>query len=55
MLDLDNGKISFSLNGLDLGIAFSNIDQSATWFPSISLGSRQHAKFYFGSDLHQLL
>ncbi|KAI8847717.1 hypothetical protein BC829DRAFT_234688 [Chytridium lagenaria] len=49
MLDLDEGQISFLLNGEDLGIAFTNVPQDIPWYPAVSLAASQGCRFYFGN------
>jgi hypothetical protein len=45
ILDLDSGKISFTKNGTDLGVAFSNCRSSETWTPAFSLRFAQRRPF----------
>jgi hypothetical protein len=55
LLDLDEGTISFLLNGQDLGIAFRNVDVNQTWYPVASLTCDQWGHFRFGSVLDKFL
>lgn len=41
--------MSFSLNGIDLGVAFSGVTHRR-YFPAVSLSSFQHAIFNFGNE-----
>lgn len=51
MLDLDNGTISFLLNGKHMGIAFKDVDKLKSWYPAVSLSLDQCGKFKFGKIL----
>jgi hypothetical protein len=48
-LDLDEGTVSFSLNGEDMGVAFDHINTREAYFPGIALAGGQHGSFNFGS------
>ncbi|MBN3310661.1 RN123 ligase, partial [Amia calva] len=51
LIDLDEGTISFCLNGQSLGTAFSNIKigPGFAYFPAISLSFKESVAFNFGS------
>nr|XP_023667118.1 E3 ubiquitin-protein ligase RNF123 [Paramormyrops kingsleyae] len=51
LIDLDDGTITFYLNGQSLGIAFSNIKMGPgiAYFPAISLSFKESVAFNFGS------
>ncbi|ROI83714.1 E3 ubiquitin-protein ligase RNF123 [Anabarilius grahami] len=51
LIDLDEGTITFCLNGQSLGIAFSNIKTGpgVAYFPAISLSFKESVAFNFGS------
>ncbi|XP_046730730.1 E3 ubiquitin-protein ligase RNF123 [Silurus meridionalis] len=51
MIDLDEGTITFCLNGQSLGTAFSNIKMGPgiAYFPAISLSFKESVAFNFGS------
>ncbi|XP_051550361.1 E3 ubiquitin-protein ligase RNF123-like isoform X3 [Myxocyprinus asiaticus] len=51
LIDLDEGTITFCLNGQSLGIAFSNIKMGpgVAYFPAISLSFKESVAFNFGS------
>ncbi|XP_043933716.1 E3 ubiquitin-protein ligase RNF123 isoform X2 [Protopterus annectens] len=51
LIDLDEGKISFCLNGVSLGTAFDNIKTGpgVAYFPAISLSFKESVAFNFGS------
>ncbi|XP_029455522.1 E3 ubiquitin-protein ligase RNF123 [Rhinatrema bivittatum] len=51
LIDLDEGTISFCLNGVSLGTAFSNIvmGPGMAYFPAISLSFKESVAFNFGS------
>lgn len=51
MLDLDNKTVSFALNGMDLGVAFKDVDSSQMWYPAASFTENQHGEFRFGGVL----
>ncbi|XP_038627938.1 E3 ubiquitin-protein ligase RNF123 [Tachyglossus aculeatus] len=51
MIDLDEGTITFALNGVSLGTAFDNISRGCglAYFPAISLSFKESVAFNFGS------
>uniref|UniRef100_A0AAY4AXJ6 SPRY domain-containing protein n=1 Tax=Denticeps clupeoides TaxID=299321 RepID=A0AAY4AXJ6_9TELE len=51
LIDLDEGTITFCLNGQSLGTAFSNIKMGPgiAFFPAISLSFKESVAFNFGS------
>ncbi|XP_051977276.1 E3 ubiquitin-protein ligase RNF123-like [Xyrauchen texanus] len=51
LIDLDEGTITFCLNGQSLGIAFSSIKMGpgVAYFPAISLSFKESVAFNFGS------
>ncbi|XP_056661027.1 E3 ubiquitin-protein ligase RNF123 isoform X1 [Monodelphis domestica] len=51
LIDLDEGIISFCLNGVSLGTAFDNITRGSgmAYFPAISLSFKESVAFNFGS------
>lgn len=51
LIDLDEGTISFCLNGVSLGVAFSDISRGSgmAYFPAISLSFKESVAFNFGS------
>uniref|UniRef100_G1KGZ0 E3 ubiquitin-protein ligase RNF123 n=1 Tax=Anolis carolinensis TaxID=28377 RepID=G1KGZ0_ANOCA len=51
LIDLDEGSISFCLNGVSLGTAFDNISRGSgmAYFPAISLSFKESVAFNFGS------
>uniref|UniRef100_A0A8C5R7Z6 RING-type E3 ubiquitin transferase n=1 Tax=Leptobrachium leishanense TaxID=445787 RepID=A0A8C5R7Z6_9ANUR len=51
LIDLDEGNISFCLNGVSLGVAFSDISRGSgmAYFPAISLSFKESVAFNFGS------
>ncbi|XP_036387405.1 E3 ubiquitin-protein ligase RNF123 isoform X2 [Megalops cyprinoides] len=51
LIDLDEGTITFCLNGQSLGTAFSNIKTGPgiAYFPAISLSFKESVAFNFGS------
>jgi hypothetical protein len=53
-IDFDAGEMSFSLNGLHLGVAFTDFDKNQEWFPAVSLSSDQQCTFIFGNSLEGL-
>lgn len=44
-----SGIISFSLNGDDMGVAFTDVDTSLQWAPAVSLSSGQQVNVYLES------
>ena len=44
------GEVSFWLNGIDLGVAFSNMNPHLDYYPAVSLAMQQHCRFNFGGD-----
>ncbi|XJO78651.1 hypothetical protein BDV3_003058 [Batrachochytrium dendrobatidis] len=54
ILDLDQKTITFCLNGVSFGVAFTNVDNSVTWCPAVSLTSEQSGFFRFGSKFDPL-
>ncbi|OCT83225.1 hypothetical protein XELAEV_18025761mg [Xenopus laevis] len=52
LIDLDEGTISFCLNGVSLGTAFSDISRGSgmAYFPAISLSFKESVAFNFGSQ-----
>ena len=44
------GDVSFWLNGVDLGVAFRNMNPHLDYFPAASLAMQQHCRFNFGGD-----
>ncbi|XP_059399028.1 E3 ubiquitin-protein ligase RNF123-like [Carassius carassius] len=55
LIDLDEGTITFCLNGQSLGVAFSNIKTGpgVAYFPAISLSFKESVAFNFGSRPHR--
>uniref|UniRef100_A0A8C8A1U4 Ring finger protein 123 n=1 Tax=Oryzias sinensis TaxID=183150 RepID=A0A8C8A1U4_9TELE len=53
LIDLDEGTITFCLNGQSLGTAFTNIKMGPgiAYFPAISLSFKESVAFNFGSYL----
>ncbi|XP_072328127.1 E3 ubiquitin-protein ligase RNF123 isoform X1 [Scyliorhinus torazame] len=51
VIDLDEGKIAFCLNGISLGVAFEDIrlGPGIAYFPAISLSFKESVAFNFGS------
>ncbi|KAH0629967.1 hypothetical protein JD844_012471 [Phrynosoma platyrhinos] len=51
LIDVDEGNISFCLNGVSLGTAFDNISRGSgmAYFPAISLSFKESVAFNFGS------
>ncbi|KAF3690374.1 E3 ubiquitin-protein ligase RNF123 [Channa argus] len=51
LIDLDEGTITFCLNGQSLGVAFTNIKMGpgVAYFPAISLSFKESVAFNFGS------
>ncbi|XP_051874482.1 E3 ubiquitin-protein ligase RNF123 [Pristis pectinata] len=51
VIDLDEGKIGFCLNGISLGTAFEDIrlGPGVAYFPAISLSFKESVAFNFGS------
>ncbi|EFB13925.1 hypothetical protein PANDA_009342 [Ailuropoda melanoleuca] len=51
LIDLDDGTLSFSLNGVSLGTAFENLSRGLgmAYFPAISLSFKESVAFNFGS------
>ncbi|MBZ3877334.1 E3 ubiquitin-protein ligase RNF123 [Sciurus carolinensis] len=51
LIDLDDGTLSFCLNGVSLGTAFENLSrgQGMAYFPAISLSFKESVAFNFGS------
>ncbi|XP_015342666.1 E3 ubiquitin-protein ligase RNF123 isoform X1 [Marmota marmota marmota] len=51
LIDLDDGTLSFCLNGVSLGIAFENLSRGLgmAYFPAISLSFKESVAFNFGS------
>ncbi|XP_060536122.1 ATP-dependent RNA helicase Ddx1 [Cylas formicarius] len=47
LLDMDKGEIKFLKNGVDLGIAFSNLNTKEAYFPAVVLKNAEMA-FNFG-------
>jgi hypothetical protein len=48
LMDLDRGEVSYEYNGIHLGVAFTGVDVSKTWFPSISMSTGQECTMIFG-------
>ena len=44
------GDVSFWLNGVDLGVAFENMNPELDYYPAVSLAMDQHCCFNFGGD-----
>lgn len=55
LLDLDEGTMTFLLNGVDLGVAFKNIDRGRCWYPAVSLTTDEWGSFRFGSVLDPMV
>ncbi|KAB0396972.1 hypothetical protein E2I00_000553 [Balaenoptera physalus] len=51
LIDLDEGTLSFCLNGVSLGTAFENLSRGLgmAYFPAISLSFKESVAFNFGS------
>lgn len=51
LIDLDDGTLSFCLNGVSLGTAFENLSRGPgmAYFPAISLSFKESVAFNFGS------
>uniref|UniRef100_A0A9L0SWQ2 E3 ubiquitin-protein ligase RNF123 n=1 Tax=Equus caballus TaxID=9796 RepID=A0A9L0SWQ2_HORSE len=51
LIDLDDGTLSFCLNGVSLGTAFENLSRGLgmAYFPAISLSFKESVAFNFGS------
>ncbi|XP_074658743.1 uncharacterized protein LOC141911653 [Tubulanus polymorphus] len=43
------GDVSYTQNGIPLGIAFQDIDMNKKWFPAVSLSTDQQVTFNFGA------
>ncbi|KAJ3222395.1 hypothetical protein HK099_002339 [Clydaea vesicula] len=54
LIDLDKSEISYLRNGIDLGVAFENINSDANWFPAISMASNQGCSVNMGNELDPL-
>ncbi|KAG2470536.1 RN123 ligase, partial [Polypterus senegalus] len=56
LIDLDEGNISFYLNGQCLGTAFSNIKMGpgVAYFPAISLSFKESVAFNFVQEYHPM-
>ncbi|KAJ1509832.1 hypothetical protein HMI54_002074 [Coelomomyces lativittatus] len=48
LFNLSQGTISFTQNGINLGIAFQNVDTSLVWYPALSIASGQGCRLQFG-------
>ncbi|KAI8083959.1 uncharacterized protein B0P05DRAFT_535605 [Gilbertella persicaria] len=53
-IDLDAGEIRYYKNGHDMGVAFSGVMSSRSWYPAISLATGQQCKFQFGGSMDPL-
>jgi len=51
MIDLDDKKIEFTLNGINLGVAFKNINTNGGMYPAFSMSYGSEVEVNFGSDL----
>jgi len=47
VIDLSLGEISFRVNDEDFGVAFAGIDTSQTYFPAVSLLTKQQVGAVF--------
>ena len=54
LLDLSNGTMSFLLNNKDLGVAFTGIDATKTWYPAASFTENQYGEFKFGGVFEEM-
>ncbi|KAI8070067.1 hypothetical protein BC940DRAFT_296883 [Gongronella butleri] len=54
-IDLDAGEIRYYQNGIDLGVAFSKVDKTRTWYPALSLSVGQGCECFFGGPLDPLI
>ncbi|TPX32811.1 hypothetical protein SmJEL517_g04134 [Synchytrium microbalum] len=54
LLDLTTREIRYWRNGIDMGVAFENVDTDVTWYPAISLSSQQGCLLYFGGALDKI-
>ena len=43
-----NGEVSFWLNGVDMGVAFRELNPLVNWYPAASIAMDQHCCFNFG-------
>lgn len=53
-LDLERGEIRYYQNGKDLGVAFTDLDVTKTWYPAVSLSTGQECRFRFGGVLDKI-
>ncbi|KAF7728688.1 hypothetical protein EC973_005725 [Apophysomyces ossiformis] len=53
-LDLDQGEIRYYKNGIDMGVAFTDIARDRSWYPAISISTGQGCEFRFGGPLDRL-
>ena len=44
-----NGDVSFWLNGINMGVAFTELNSGVNWYPATSLAMDQRCCFNFGS------
>lgn len=48
LLDLDLRRISYSVNGIDQGVCFTNIPKNQLMYPAVSMRRQQQITFNFG-------
>ena len=48
LLDLNVREISFAVNGVSMGVAFSGINSLETWYPAVTLSGGQVCRIAFG-------
>ncbi|KAI8371916.1 hypothetical protein BD560DRAFT_395831 [Blakeslea trispora] len=53
-IDLDAGEIRYYKNGVDMGVAFTNVPSSQAWYPALSLSTGQQCRFQFGGSMDRL-
>ncbi|KAI9019287.1 armadillo-type protein [Phycomyces nitens] len=53
-IDLNLGELRYYRNGVDMGVAFTELDTSQSWYPAASLSTGQSLTFKFGGPLDRL-
>eukprot|EP01135_Chromosphaera_perkinsii_P002552 Nk52_evm68s224 gene=Nk52_evmTU68s224 len=53
LFDVTKGEISFWLNGVDLGVAFTNVDNTKRWHPAVSVANQQQCRFRFSKEMFE--
>ncbi|KAL0080981.1 hypothetical protein J3Q64DRAFT_1701502 [Phycomyces blakesleeanus] len=53
-IDLHLGELRYYRNGVDMGVAFTELDTNQSWYPAASLSTGQSLSFKFGGPLDRI-